>query len=166
MPTAFDVMETTDYQKQAVDFLEKHGVKIRISLSDTKTAPWDKGEHQGRREDRHHYRVTLSRQKREHEAYDPHKTIRPSLRLNRLTFDFWGSVNDFNEGREPTAYDVLACISGDANYPDKFEDFCSEMGMDTDSISALQTFRRCSSFAKRLRDFFSPEELEGLSEIQ
>jgi hypothetical protein len=47
----------------------------------------------------------------------------------------------------PSAYDVLACISGDAHCPDAFDGFCSEYGYETDSIRALQAFRRCSAFA-------------------
>jgi hypothetical protein len=68
-------------------------------------------------------------------------------------------------GRGINAYDVLACISSDAFCPDTFEDFCSEYGYE-DSISARRTFLRCSRFAKRLREFFSPDELEQLSEIR
>ncbi len=65
-----------------------------------------------------------------------------------------------------SAYDVLACISGDVNCAETFKDFCDEMGEDQDSIKALQTFRRCSRFAKRLQEFFTPSEIEALQEIQ
>jgi len=84
----------------------------------------------------------------------------------RLTFDFWGSINDCQKGVDPVAYDILACIGSDAYTPETFADFCSEYGYESDSIKALQTFRRCSSFAKRLRAFFTEAELEGLAEIQ
>lgn len=66
----------------------------------------------------------------------------------------------------PSAYDVLACISSDVNCPNTFEDFCSEYGYESDSIKALQTFRRCSRFAARLRSFFTPSEIEELQEIR
>jgi type II secretory pathway component GspD/PulD (secretin) len=62
-------------------------------------------------------------------------------------------------------YDVLAGISGDAYTPETFADFCAEYGYESDSIKALQTFRRCSAFAKRLRAFFTEAELEQLQEI-
>lgn len=65
----------------------------------------------------------------------------------------------------PSAYDVLACISSDAYCAETFKDFCGEYGYERDSIKALQTFRRCSAFAKRLRAFFTAEELSQLSEI-
>lgn len=85
---------------------------------------------------------------------------------DRLVFDFWGSQNDAATGRQPSAYDVLACISSDAYTPETFEDFCAEYGYEADSIKALQTFRRADRFAKRLRAFFTEAELEALSEIR
>lgn len=69
------------------------------------------------------------------------------------------------EALNPSAYDVLACISGDAYTPETFADFCAEYGYETDSIKALQQFRRCDRFAKRLRAFFTEKELTELSEI-
>lgn len=77
------------------------------------------------------------------------------------------SVADAQKGvTTATAYDVLACISGDAYTPETFADFCAEYGYESDSIKALQQFRRCDRFAKRLRAFFTTEELTQLSEIR
>jgi hypothetical protein len=70
------------------------------------------------------------------------------------------------EPKHPSAYDVLACISGDAYTPETFADFCAEYGYESDSIKALQQFRRCDRFAKRLRAFFTEAELTELSEIR
>lgn len=94
-----------------------------------------------------------------------------------LRFPFWNSFQDeFGNGRpvsghsrhipiKPSAYSVLACISSDASCPDTFEEFCADFGYDTDSTKANDTFRRCHKFAKELREFFTPEELEDLAEI-
>ena len=133
-------MTDTTYTKQAEDFLTRNNLKIRISLSDSKTATWEPAGH--------HYRVTLTKQD------------------NRIVFDFWGSVNDMQHTVDPNAYDVLSCISGDVYIPEKFEDFCSEYDYELDSIKSLQTFKRCDGFAKRLRDFFTADEIDQLSEIQ
>jgi hypothetical protein len=138
-------MKTTsnEYDTQAEQFLTSNEIKFRATLSDTKTPAWgDNGKHG------HHYRVTLSK---------------PAA---RLTFDFWGSIADAEKGIQTvSAYSVLACISGDAYTPETFADFCAEYGYESDSIKALQTFRRCSAFAKRLRAFFTEAELEQLQEI-
>lgn len=146
-------MNTTDYNKQAEDFLTKHGIKFRATLSDTKPAPWhDEGASHGG----HHYRVTLSKSHYDGVAFP-----------KRLAFDFWGSIADQSaDKREITAYDVLACISGDVHCAETFKDFCADFGYEEDSIKALQTFRRCSAFSKRLRAFFTEKEIEELSEIQ
>lgn len=132
-------MKTTDYEKQACDFLHKNQITIAIVLSGTKEAPWQPAGH--------HYVVTLQRTGK------------------RLSFDFWGSSADKCKGVDPTAYDVLACISSDVHCPETFADFCADYGYDEDSRKAEQTFRKCSAFAKRLRAFFTEEEQEQLSEI-
>jgi hypothetical protein len=141
-----------EYTRQAEKFLTDNGIKFRATLSDSKTPAWKTaGEKHG-----HHYRVTLSRSKRPQGS-----------RPDRLVFDFWGSIADAEKGEtKVSAYDVLACISGDVHCPETFADFCAEYGDNEDSIKALQLFRRCSAFAKRLRAFFTPKEIESLSEIQ
>jgi len=149
-------MKTTDYDKQASDFLTSNGIKFRATLSDTKTPAWsDNGKHG------HHYRVTLSKHGTNHQG----QWVRWNT-PKRLTFDFWSSIADAEKGvKTVSPYSVLACISGDAYTPETFKDWCSEFGDSPDSIKALQTFRRCSAFAKRLRAFFTEAELEQLQEI-
>lgn len=149
--------EPSRYDKQAADFLARHGLKFRATLSDTKAPQWgDDGKHG------HHYRVTISASFNPNGAQGLQRT-----KGRKITFDFWGSIADMEKGKtEVSPYDVLACISGDAYTPETFEDFCSEFGYETDSIRALQTFRRCSVFAKRLRAFFTEAELEELPQIQ
>jgi len=151
-------MSQIDYNKQAEDFLTRNGIKFRATLSDSKCPPWiESGSQFG-----HHYRVTLSKR-----AYEGAESLRQEGKPKRLVFDFWGSIADAEKGiTDVSAYDVLACISGDAYAPESFEDFCAEYGYDTDSIQALQTFRRVDRFAKRLRAFFTESELEQLAEIR
>lgn len=211
------------YDTQAETFLSTNGLKLRITLSDTKTPAWEastptkkcpacNGEachlvgipvnskewcayvrenggktppqfvkcavckNEGRipnleaRKHGHHYRVTVSRDQTRKGKRTPYTIGSAGLERvkcgNRLTFDFWGSIADAQKGEHPSPYDVLACISSDACTPETFADWCAEYGDDTDSIKALQTFRRCNAFAKRLRAFFTPAELEQLAEIR
>lgn len=145
---------TTDYEKQAADFLEKFGIKFRATLSDSKPALWEPAGH--------HYRVTLNHTKPCHVGNGRSKNYG-----KHLVFDFWGSKADMDNKRtELSAYDVLACVSSDVHTPETFKEFCDEFGYDTDSIKAKQTFERANRFAKRLRDFFTQEEIEQLQEIQ
>ena len=133
------------YDRQAADFLSANGIKFRSNLAvPQKPAPFaETGKECG-----NHYRVTLSGKAR------------------RLTFSFWGSIKDAEENKPVTAYSVLSCISSDANTPETFADFCAEYGYDSDSIKARDTFKRCATFARRIRAFFTEAELEGLAEIQ
>jgi hypothetical protein len=136
------------YDHQAQDFLTRNNLKMRITLSDSKPANWQPAGH--------HYRVTIS-----------HKGISVGTsNQKRVVFDFWGSVADMEKNIDPSPYDVLACISDDVYTPETFEDFCSEYGYEQDSIKSLQTFKRCNRFAKRLREFFTENEIEQLQEIK
>jgi len=159
----------SEYEQQAEQFLTRNGIKFRATLSDSKPAPWEsERSNYAQRiptkasKERHHYRITLSRT-----ISKPRPTSDPScFKSDRVVFDFWGSIADAEAGNKTvTPYDVLACISSDANCPETFRDFCAEYGYSDDSLSAMQTFRRCSAFSKRLRAFFTPQELEELSEI-
>jgi hypothetical protein len=152
----------TDYEKQAQDFLNEFGIKFRATLADSKPSPW-----RGERDttEPHHYRVTLSKAKPIYRLYE--EIAEQPKFVHRLTFDFWSSIADAEKGiKTVTAYSVLASISGDVNCPETFKDFCVEYGYGSDSINALQTFRRCASFGKRLRAFFTQSEIEKLQEIQ
>jgi len=166
----------SEFQKQAERFLSDNGLKFRATAypEDMQTAPkWakdDKGINTrvGRLSHGIRYRITISR----------------NGSPGRLTFDFWGSISDreaielarlpeFQDRKarkaaldaRPTAYDVLACISSVATCPDTFRDFCADYGYDNDSLTALRTFKRCRAFAKRMRAFFTDQELEQLAEI-
>lgn len=131
----------TEYDTQAESFLTDNGLKLRITLSDSKPAPWSPAGH--------HYRVTLSAPGRK-----------------RVTFDFWDSLAAEQAGTTPSPYSILACLSGEVTTPDTFEDYCDTFGENPDSLKARQTWKRCHSFAQRLRAFFTPAELDQLSEIQ
>ena len=81
----------------------------------------------------------------------------------RTSFVFHNSVNDTSDGKEPRAYDLLACLQ---KYdPGDFENFCSEFGYDTDSRSAHKTWKAVVNEWRKVRKFFTDEELEQLQEI-
>jgi len=145
----------TEFDTQATDFLSRFGLKLKITLSDTKTPSW--GDDCGGKY-RPHYRVTLAINK----SYVGHSN-RPFP--HSTSFDFFGSIRDGMDGTSPSEYSVLACISSDIYCPDTFADFCSDYGYDEDSRTAEKQFRACSRFAKQLRAFFTPDEIKALQEI-
>ena len=148
-------IQMVDYQKQATDFLEAHGLQFRaVNRYRDKCPGWagdDKrttncycGQIHG-----DHYRVTISGTGRK-----------------RLTFSFWNSPFALHTGENLTAYDVLSCVSGDIDCPETFEDFCDAHGFDCDSRKSLACFKQCAKFRERLRTFFTDEEREALQEIE
>jgi hypothetical protein len=79
----------------------------------------------------HPYRVTLTYQRR------------------RLTIDYWMGLSLTSE---PTADDVIDSLLLDANAGDQtFDEFCSDMGLDSDSRKAEATWKACKRSAKGVR---------------
>ncbi len=149
----------TNYEKQAADFLLTNCIAMNFSRGH-KSCPWSESA------SGNHYRITIYRK-------DEYKkgVMVPDCDSNdnpqgRMSFDFWGSINDAQAGRDPSAYDVLACISSDIYCDDSFSEFCGSMGYDEDSRKALATFKRCRAFADKLNAFFTDTEKKELAEIQ
>jgi len=175
----------SEYETKAQVFLDKYGLKVRATFKGdrSRVTIWRPGIRREPGRSRP-FDVVLGgklidtvwaggpaddvrRSLVEHDGYDAGITVRAARASGgRLSFDFWNSQKDMQEGKAPTAYDVLACISGDVNCPDTFEDFCGEYGYDLDSRKAFATFKRCATFAERLQAFFTEEEREALAEIQ
>jgi len=64
----------------------------------------------------------------------------------------------------PSEYDILACLT---KYdPGTFEDFCSEFGYNTDSISAEKTYKAVCDEWLNVSRLFNDSEIELLQEIQ
>jgi hypothetical protein len=52
----------------------------------------------------------------------------------------------------PNAADILNCLTSDAQMgEDSFEGFCGDMGLDTDSRKALDTYTECQQQGAKLR---------------
>ena len=63
----------------------------------------------------------------------------------------------------PTYYDVLACLT---KYdPNSFEDFCSDFGYDTDSISDKKTYKAVKNEWQDVSRVFSDSDIEAMREI-
>lgn len=132
------------YEKEAIEALAKCGGTMTIKLSNTKDAPWkNDGQLNGLQS---HYKVTLK------------------SNLGSYTFDFYSIVN-FNNGENPTVYDVLSCL--DFYIPEKFEDFCDDFGYDSDSIKVIKTWKACLKQSQKLHKLFPHDsQKELLSSIR
>ncbi len=66
----------------------------------------------------------------------------------------------------PLAADVLHSLVMDATALDEsFTNWCAEFGYSDDSLSALETYRRCCDITKQLRGFFGRDELSEVSKL-
>ena len=129
-----------EYDEKADIFLKKHGIKLSIRRGDYKEPLW------GRESDGHfgdHYRIVVTRKDGK-----------------RISFSFWGSIADMQEGKDPRPYDILACMSSDSSMPTDPDEVQQEFGGNIKQ--ALATVK----FAERLQGFFTEEELTDLREIQ
>jgi len=84
----------------------------------------------------------------------------------KLTFQWWNSIQATKNNEQPTTYDALSSISSDSTEYSDFVEFCGEMGYSTDSIEALHTWKAYQKLSSRINKFFTEEELDGLREIQ
>ena len=127
-----------DYQANALAFAKRHGVKLNVIDYWYGTMPyWGDGV----------TRCVFTMQiARDHKRY---------------TFKFGQSTA--KGSKEPTMYDVLACLT---KYdPGTFENFCSDYGYDTDSRSAERTYKAVCKEWQAVERLFG-DIIEELQEIQ
>lgn len=75
-------------------------------------------------------------------------------------------INDCAYAITPTQASVLYCLLSDAECGnDTFDGFCSNMGYDTDSRKALETYLACQETNTKLNKFFSRETINTLQEL-
>jgi hypothetical protein len=132
-------------------FVADNGITIKSEQT-------DRNPHMEGSADMDNYKVTLSRVTgdRERRSGDIRK------RTVRMTTYFSKGIG--HHGAEPTAEEVLDCLSSDAAGIENtsFERWCDEYGCDTDSRKALKTFKACEHSAKRLRNFLGDDLYDRL----
>lgn len=133
----------SEYEKQAMDFAEKYGVKLKVLSYGYKVV-----ESFGDNKKRYVFKCRLTRNKKSY------------------TFEFGQSLAAGS--KKPTMYDVLACIT---KYdPDTLEWFCREFGYDSLPIYEYPRIKKiylavCREYKAVCRLFPEPEVMEELCEI-
>lgn len=84
-----------------------------------------------------------------------HFHVTLTRKVGRQVFRFTISFSQGPAHTKPlTPADALQCLVGDCHVGEQsFEEFCSDMGLDTDSRKAEATHKACQSIAPRLRAF-------------
>ncbi len=126
----------TDYNKQALDFCDKFGVKIYAQF--VRHAKYFDDDVQTRDV----YEIVLKRGQLEY------------------IFEFGQSI--VNYGIPPTAYDILACV--EKGGPQCFKDFCDSFGYDSDSRKAEKLWKKWIYEADNIERLFC-DCIEELQEI-
>lgn len=129
---------TTDYQKQANDFLKATNTTFKSSFKK--------------------HDLYFQDDKEERDIY----TIVLKNDIHKFRFNFGQSIA--NTGLHPTAYDVLCCLQ---KYDvGTFQNFCEDFGYDTDSRKAYKIYKAVLREWKNIELLFTPEQIEQLQEIQ
>ena len=130
-----------DYNAHANEIAAKLGLKVNIQTSVIQTPPeWGKDSPHGIK-----YYVT----------------IRKGDTASKIRFPFWDSLHNQQQGKKPTVYDILACVSSDLSMPQTADEVYSEFG--EMKPSRAETI---AAWSRKLNEFFTPAEAEALSEIQ
>ena len=132
-------MENIDYQKQAIDFLQKTGTTMKIEFLKNDFHFVDD------KEKRDIYKVTISRKNK------------------KFSTNFGNSLFDSELHKSPSEYDVLACLQ---KYDcGTFEDFCFGFGYSKDSRSAKKIYIAVCKEFENVQKIWSDEEIKLLQEI-
>lgn len=127
----------SSYDQQAIDFLAKTNTKISFRFV------------------RHDYHFVGDDHMRD--IWDI--TLKNENGLRR--FRFGQSIA--NKGKQPTAYDLLACLTKADPY--EFENFCNEYGYDLDSRKALSIYKQVRREWAKVSTLFTDSEIAELQEI-
>ncbi len=72
----------------------------------------------------------------------------------------------YRKPNKPKVADVLHSLILEASAADEnFDDWCDNLGMSSDSIKALNTYKACLDTARALRKHFSPDTLQQVREL-
>jgi hypothetical protein len=167
-----------EYDKQVQEFLDKTKTEITIEYKENNYYFKDD------RSPRDIYDVTLKRGSREYKFTYGNSLIDSKHYVSRIDENVWFTLSGINlkgrfkctnekylkdyckliEGKPPKPYDILACLEK-YDY-ESFEDFCSELGYDTDSRNAERIYNACKDQYLHLISLYNEEEMEMLREIQ
>lgn len=130
------------YEIEAEEFLNKYGVTFKAVFKGDKCPLWCDGNcNHGDR-----YVVTFRRKD-----------------SKSLSMSFWNSMNDSENGKAPSVYDVLAAM--EKYDPEDFEDWCSNLGYESNSRKAEKTYKLVVKEYEKVSAFFTEEELEEMQDI-
>lgn len=130
-----------EYEKQAKEFCDKTKTNIYINFVDCVRDPFEDGSNNYANK----YKVIIKRNNKQ------------------MTVIFTDSIYNCYNGKEPTVYDILSCLTKYDPY--NFEDFCYEFGYDLNSRKAYKTYLAVQKEYDNIMRLFD-DVIEELQEIQ
>jgi hypothetical protein len=88
------------------------------------------------------------------------------VEINGVAFEYRTGTG-ISDKKLPEMDDVLECLFSDASAgQESFNDFCENMGLSTDSISAFDTYRSCMECEGKLRKALGAKYYEERDRLQ
>ena len=132
-------MRTEDYEKQAIDFMEKTGTKIKF-----KSVKYDYHFFDDTKK-RNIYKIVIKRNGKQ------------------MTIHFGQSYINTELGNPPVYHNMLACLTKED--PGDLYDFCDCFGYDWDDENAQKTHKLCEREWQKVNNLFE-DVIDELREIR
>lgn len=183
--------KVSEYEQTALDFLSRHNITFSVAFVGNDCPKFCEDAEHGRDMDKintfprkshihgKHYRCTFTRKgckpltldfwnsyADEEHNWAISNEARREIMSSACPYALENMVKEHRKDmtrREPTPYDVLACIT--KYHPGTFEDFCGEFGYDTDSRKALATYEAVLQEWGKVSAFFTSGEIKEAQEI-
>lgn len=87
-----------------------------------------------------------------------------TLRAGKSRMTVYFSQGYGHNGKEPKLSGVLSCLASDSSSVENndFENWCADLGYDTNSRKAEKTYKICEKQAEKLREFLGDSAYETL----
>lgn len=94
------------------------------------------------------------------------KALRDLLGKDRLDNTVFKLSDGNSYAVSPTQASVLYCLLSDANCAEQnFNDFCSDLGYDNDSVKYFKIYQACCDTLEKVRKIFTSAQRQQLSEL-
>jgi len=130
-----------------------HGLTVNVSATYKGDKKWNVSDRPGAPQNWNNHRVTVTTEN------------------GKCSFEFWASIAHPKIQSESDIIGALSCFVSDAmSSKDSFEDFCSELGYDSDSRKAYKIFKACErsyvKFERIIGDVDAYDFANALQELE
>lgn len=92
-------------------------------------------------------------------------TVKNTETGQKTSFDFWASIARPKLGKDDLLHCFYCLVSDGIAGDQSFEDFCTDLGYDTDSRSARKTWKACGKQAEKLGKIYDGDVYDLCNEL-